>query len=128
MLVLVIDDEHGFRQLISELLTEEGYIVDLAANGYEALAYLRGAPALPCVIILDLMMPIVSGWDFLRARHSNPLYASIPTIVISAVRTFATAKVLGAQECLLKPLDLNRLLTIVQRYCPNLPPAEQGVA
>jgi CheY-like chemotaxis protein len=128
MPVLVIDDEALNRQLISELLTEEGYIVDQVADGREALTYLRLAPVLPCVIIIDLMMPLMNGWDFLRVRQDNPLYAPIPAVVISAVHTFAAAKVLGAQECLLKPLDLDRLLAIVQRYCPSAPPARNSVA
>jgi CheY-like chemotaxis protein len=94
MSILVVDDEAEIRQLISAVLTEEGYTVAQATNGREALAYLRAAPTLPCVILLDLMMPIMNGWEFLRARQNYPLLATIPTVAISAVRTFATATAL----------------------------------
>jgi CheY-like chemotaxis protein len=117
MSILVVDDKAEIRSLISELLAEEGYTVAQATNGREALAYLRTAPTLPSVIILDLMMPLMDGWDFLRARQGNPVIWAIPTVVISDLHTFAAAKVLGAQECLLKPLDLDRFVALVQRYC-----------
>lgn len=121
MPILVIDDEVQIRQLISTVLTDEGYSVDLAANGDAALTYLQATPALPCVIILDLMMPTLNGWDFLRARQDDLRLAPIPIIVISAAHTFATARVLGAQEFLLKPLDLDHLVALVQRYCGSAP-------
>ncbi len=121
MSILIVDDEAEIRQLITDVLTDEGYIVDQAKNGYTALAYLHAAPALPCVIILDLMMPSLNGWDFLRARQGDPVLEPIPTVVISAVGTFATAKVLGAQECLSKPLDLDHLVALVRQYCGSEP-------
>jgi CheY-like chemotaxis protein len=121
MPILVVDDEAEIRQLISEVLTDEGYIVDQEANGYAALIYLRVAPTLPCVILLDLMMPLMSGWDFLRSIQGHPVFASIPIVAISAVRTFAAATVLGAQEGLDKPLDLDRLVALVRRYCDSAP-------
>jgi CheY-like chemotaxis protein len=117
MPILVVDDEAEIRQLISAVLTEEGYSVDQAPNGYAALIYLRIASTLPCVIVLDLMMPLMSGWEFLRARQNYPLLATIPTVAISAVGTFATARLLGAQEGLDKPIDLDRLVAVVGRYC-----------
>ncbi len=69
------------------------------------------------MIILDLMMPSLNGWDFLRARLGDPVLTPIPTVVISAAHTFATAKVLGAQDFLIKPLDLDRLVALVRQYC-----------
>jgi CheY-like chemotaxis protein len=121
MSILIIDDEPEISRLISEVLTEEGYMVDQTANGYAALAYLRAVPTLPCVILLDLMMPLMSGWDFLRVQQSDAMLASIPTVVISAAHTFEAAKVLGAQDCLVKPLDLDYIVNIVQRYCVRAP-------
>jgi CheY-like chemotaxis protein len=121
MSILIIDDEPEISRLISEVLTEEGYMVDQTANGYAALAYLRAVPTLPCVIFLDLMMPLMSGWDFLRVQQSDAMLASIPTVVISAANTFEAAKVLGAQECLVKPLDLEHIVALVQRYCAHAP-------
>ncbi len=63
------------------------------------------------------MMPSLNGWDFLRARLGDPVLAPIPIVVVSAAHTFATAKVLGAQDFLLKPLNLDRLVALVQQYC-----------
>jgi CheY-like chemotaxis protein len=96
MPILVIEDDAKIRFVIGERLREEGYTVAQAANGREALAYLQRANPLPCVILLDLMMPILNGWEFLRIRQHNPLFAPIPVVVISAARTFATATLLGA--------------------------------
>jgi CheY-like chemotaxis protein len=117
MPILVVDDEAETRQLISAVLMEEGYTVDQEANGYAALVYLHVAPRLPCVILLDLMMPLMNGWDFLRSIQGHPVLGSIPTVAVSAVRTFATARLLGAQEGLDKPIDLDRLVAVVGRYC-----------
>jgi CheY-like chemotaxis protein len=119
MSILVVDDEAEIRQLISAVLTEEGYIVDQAANGYAALMYLRVVPTLPCVIFLDLIMPLMSGWDLLRILQGHPTLASIPTVAISTVRTFTTARMLGAHEGLDKSLDLERLVALVRRYCDS---------
>jgi CheY-like chemotaxis protein len=124
MLILVIDDEAEIRFLISELLVDEGYTVAQATNGREALAYLQTANPLPCVILLDLMMPLMNGWDFLYARQSNPVFAPIPIVAISAFRALAeSAAVLGIQGVLDKPFDMDRLLATVQRYCPTAPPS-----
>ena len=114
-------DEAEIRLLLTDVLTNEGYIVDHAKNGSTALAYLHTAPALPCVIILDLMMPSLNGWDFLRARQGDPVLEPIPIVVISTAHTFATAKVLGAQDFLLKPLDLNHLVALIRQYCDCAP-------
>ena len=88
-------------------------------NGREALAYLQAAHPTPCVILLDLMMPVMSGWEFLQARQHDPLVAAIPVVLLSAYRALAvTALALGAQAVLAKPFDVERLLAMVQQYCP----------
>jgi DNA-binding NtrC family response regulator len=69
--------------------------------------------------ILKHLMPLMNGWDFLRVQQDHPLLASIPTVALSAVGTFATARLLGAQEGLGKPIDLNRLVAVVARYCDS---------
>jgi CheY-like chemotaxis protein len=123
MSVLVVDDDAEIRFVISELLRDEGYTVAQAANGREALIYLQTAHPLPCVILLDLMMPILNGWEFLRVQQRNPVFASIPVVVISAYRALAEATApFGVQGALDKPIDLDRLLATVQHYCPSAPP------
>jgi CheY-like chemotaxis protein len=123
MPILIVDDEPDIRFLISEVLSDEGYTVAQATNGHEALAYLRAATPLPDVIILDLMMPVMNGWDFLQVRQQDPLLAPIPIVVVSATPRHTSAATLGVQETLAKPFDLDRFLAIVQRYCPSAPSA-----
>jgi CheY-like chemotaxis protein len=115
MCILIVDDEADIRWLISELLIDEGYTVAQAADGREALAYLQDATPLPCVIILDLMMPIMNGWDFLQVQQHNPRVASIPIVVVSAACTAINATALGVQEALDKLFDMDRLLATIQR-------------
>jgi CheY-like chemotaxis protein len=122
MCILVVDDEADIRWLISELLIDEGYTVAQATNGREALTYLQAANPLPCVIILDLMMPVMNGWDFLQVRQQNPLLAPIPIVVVSAARTAINVSALGVQGALDKPFDVHSLLATIQRYCPSAPP------
>jgi CheY-like chemotaxis protein len=118
MPVLVVDDEADIRLVLRELLGDEGYAVVEATYGREALAYLQAAHPAPCLILLDLMMPVMSGWEFLRARQGNPLVAAIPVVLLSAYRALAvTAVALGAQEVLAKLIDMDRLVATVQQYC-----------
>jgi CheY-like chemotaxis protein len=123
MPILIIDDEADIRWLISELLVDEGYTVAQAANGRDALTYLQAADPLPCVIILDLMMPVMNGWDFLQVRQQDPLLAPIPIVIVSAARTAINVNALGVQGALDKPFDMDRLLATVQRYCPSASPS-----
>jgi CheY-like chemotaxis protein len=123
MPILIVDDEPEIRFLISELLRDEGYTVAQAANGREALIYLQTATPLPCVILLDLMMPLMNGWEFLRVRQGNRVLQALPVVLISAYRELAEAAVgLGVQAALAKPFDQDRLLASVQQYCPSAPP------
>jgi CheY-like chemotaxis protein len=122
MPILIIDDEAEIRSLISQLLIEEGYMVAQAADGREALLYLRAANPLPCVILLDLMMPVMNGWDFLQVRQHDPVLAPIPIVAISAAPRHTTAAALGVQETLAKPIDFDRLVALVQQYCRRAPP------
>jgi CheY-like chemotaxis protein len=116
--ILVVDDDPDIRDIVSQLLEDEGYTVVEAADGREALVYLQMAPALPCLIILDLMMPIMHGWDVLQARQNDPRLASMPIAVLSAYYTIISAAVLHVQAIVAKPFELERLLAVVQRYCP----------
>ena len=118
--VMIVDDEFGIRDALTMLLEDEGYAVSSASNGQEALQQLREDPArpLPCVILLDLMMPIMDGWQFKAVQEQDPRLSPIPVIVISAdgsVRQKAAA--LHASEYLQKPIELEKLLDIVGRCC-----------
>jgi CheY-like chemotaxis protein len=101
--------------MMSQLLTLEGYAPALAANGREALDYLRKQRA-PELILLDLMMPVMDGWEFRQEQKRDPQIASVPVVVLSALDE-PRSRPLHADAFLKKPLDFDRLLTLVRRFC-----------
>ena len=115
--VLVVDDDGAIRGVLSEILRDEGHVVESAENGQEALHKLQG-PIRPCVILLDLMMPVMNGWEFMSERSRMDGISKIPVVVISAnANVGENAAALGAADYLEKPIDLDQLLTTVDRYC-----------
>jgi CheY-like chemotaxis protein len=109
--ILVVDDERDIRDTIAELLADEGYAVEEAGDGAEALTKARDCH--PSVVLLDLMMPGMNGWEFRARQRGDPELASIPVIVLSAL-----GKVSGvdAAAYLQKPFGLEDLLTAVKRH------------
>ncbi len=83
-LVLVVDDDHDLQQVLSYVLEDLGYIVVLRGNGKEALEYLATTKPYPDLIILDLMMPIMTGREFLRLKSLDPKLKDIPVVIMSA--------------------------------------------
>ncbi len=115
--ILVVEDDDAIRETIAELLEEEGYVVSRAANGAEALDCLHrdGAAAL---ILLDLMMPTMNGWEFRAQQRSEPALAGIPVVVLSADNALEQkARSLGVDAWLAKPFEVERLLETVDRLC-----------
>ena len=82
--VLIVDDDNDVRSALAELLEEEGFSVEGAPNGREALALLRGGTVHPAVILLDLMMPGMDGWDFRHEQMRDPKLAAVPVVIVSA--------------------------------------------
>jgi CheY-like chemotaxis protein len=82
--ILIVDDDNDVRSALSELLEEEGFAVEGAHNGREALARLRAGGAHPAVILLDLMMPGMDGWDFRSEQMRDPKLAAVPVVIVSA--------------------------------------------
>jgi len=119
--VLVVDDDPSIRRMMIAALRREGYTFIEAANGKEALDQMRQIH--PAVVILDLMMPMVSGWDVLRERSSDPELAAIPVIVVSANRTAELASAVDKGICafLPKPFDINVLTSLVRSCIPPQP-------
>ena len=111
-LILVVDDEYDIRDLIAEALALEGFDVSTASNGKDALEQARANP--PDLILLDLMMPVMSGWEFMEAQRRDPELASIPVLVVTA--SF-DSEVEGAAALMRKPFDLDTLLPTVARLC-----------
>ena len=113
--LLLVEDDRAIRDTLRELLEDEGYRVQWAGNGRDALAQLRaGLP--PRLILLDLMMPVMNGWEFREAQRSDPALARIPVIVLSADDPLAE-KVSGMDVAgwLSKPFQLSVLLDAILR-------------
>jgi CheY-like chemotaxis protein len=115
-MILVVDDEADNCELLSELLNlEVGCVVCVARHGLEAMAILRNPDQpLPCLILLDWMMPQMNGAEVLSELAKDVAFAAIPVIVCSAA---LLAGVSGAASILRKPLDMNTLVTLVREHC-----------
>jgi CheY-like chemotaxis protein len=117
--VMVVEDDLDTREMLCRFLELEGYRVESASNGRQALDRLTGgAPA--CVIVLDLMMPVMDGWQFRREQIRDVELSRIPVIVVSAAGRDRIDRI-DANEVLSKPVDLDELLARVSQYCR--PPA-----
>jgi CheY-like chemotaxis protein len=119
--ILVVEDDPAIRELVSEVLRDDGYEVREAGNGAEALDKLRDAP--PDLIVLDLMMPVMDGWTFVEECRRQDWCGEVPIIVTSAShdlpRTADHLRELGVRTCLAKPFDVDALLALVERYAPS---------
>ena len=109
--VLVVEDEPHVLAFVAMVLEEEGYRVETATNGCEALD--KASAQAPDAILLDLIMPVLDGAGFLRACRANPLVQGVPVIVMSALGTHDHAETLGAQGLLFKPFDYDVLLAML---------------
>jgi CheY-like chemotaxis protein len=109
--VLVVDDNIDAVDALSQILEYEGYAVATAHDGREALEYLGSHPT-PDLIVLDLMMPIMSGWELRAELAKVPALAKVPIVVMTAL---AQAAEIEADAILAKPIDLKRLLLVMDR-------------
>jgi CheY-like chemotaxis protein len=109
--VLVIEDDADLRESLAEVLVNKGYEVKTAVHGEEALEALRRDDDLPSVILLDLMMPVMNGWEFRLQQLSDPRLATIPTVIMSAVASQAGS--MGAIATLSKPVNLPALVSAI---------------
>ena len=117
MSILIVEDEAPIRSVITEILEDEGYQVASVANGMEALTYLREHAERPQLILLDLGMPVMTGWEFREEQQRDPMLAGIPVIVMSALPDLdRKAAALEVAECLDKPVDIDKLLALVAAY------------
>jgi CheY-like chemotaxis protein len=114
-LVLIVDDDNDIREVLGEVLAEAGYEVVGAKDGADALRVLRESATLPCIILLDLMMPVMNGYEFRTAQKNDAQLCAIPVILLSAgVRPDADA--LDVAAILPKPVKIPALLEAVDRY------------
>jgi CheY-like chemotaxis protein len=115
--ILVVEDDDDAREAMVALLQMKGYRAVPAGNGKEALDYLHKAPV-PDLIILDLWMPVMDGWQFRAEQIKDPRLKKVPVIVVTAL---SDRDDLDANEVIIKPVDVDRLLTSVSQYCRREP-------
>jgi CheY-like chemotaxis protein len=116
--VFVVDDDPAIRESLADLLGDEGYRVVTAMNGAEALDKLRAPEqARPCVILLDLMMPLMNGQQFYEQQQKDAELASIPIVVISADGRVKQKAAPFGGEYLAKPVRIETVLRAVERHC-----------
>ena len=113
--ILLVEDDDDYREGLADILRSEGYSVRCAANGLEALDYLKTAEARPSVILLDLMMPVMNGWDFRQRMLAEASLADIPVIVMSAAPGGIDTAALSTADALQKPVELAALLKLVEQ-------------
>jgi CheY-like chemotaxis protein len=116
-LLLVVDDDAGIRESLADLLNDEGYTVMTAVNGQDALTRLRASDSLPCVILLDLMMPVMSGPEFYTEMRNDPALADIPVVVISADGSARIKVQSMGGEFIPKPVRIETVLNAVESHC-----------
>jgi CheY-like chemotaxis protein len=118
--VLIVDDDAQIREALSILLDDEGIRCVTASNGAEAIRLLCENKLRPDMIVLDLMMPIMNGWEFRVAQLANPGIATIPTVILTAATdTSSRAAELGIIQILRKPLDLDQLFQVIENNVPQ---------
>src|SRR5438046_5912703 len=115
--ILIVEDDADMRASLGEILQDEGYQVAEASNGMEALNLLRQS-SLPCIILLDLMMPVMNGWEFREQQKKDPQLSQVPVAILTGVRNSVNRiAALGAVGYFQKPVDFHALLATVSQYC-----------
>ncbi|MGB7624366.1 MAG: response regulator [Terriglobia bacterium] len=115
--ILIIDDEPAVRDVLGEVLRGAGYEVSTASNGAEALSHMRNKGA-PSLILLDLMMPVMNGWEFRSEQLKDPALCSVPTIILTTVANImAEAKLLQAAGYISKSTAYGSILELVRAFC-----------
>jgi CheY-like chemotaxis protein len=123
--ILIAEDDIGLRDIVAEILESSGYEVVAADNGQQALEYLASAPLPPAAVLLDLMMPVASGWDCLDALKMDDRLSWIPVVIMSELDEVPV----GADLFLKKPFRVDELLATVDHFvlrCPGRGPAPLG--
>jgi DNA-binding response OmpR family regulator len=125
--ILIVDDDPAIRDVVSDILEMSDYCVKTASNGAEALDTIRVDR--PAAVLLDLMMPIMDGWEFLREYKGQAAVAPVPVVIMSAAQDASqVAGQLGAQAFLAKPFEIETILAIVGRVATQASHPSGGAA
>lgn len=116
--ILIVEDSPDLQLLLTQLLSGEGYRISRAFNGQQALEFLQTTAELPALILLDIMMPVMDGFEFRKAQKQDPRIATIPFVVMTAdYNATIQAKNMGAVDVLQKPiLDIDSLIETAARF------------
>jgi signal transduction histidine kinase/DNA-binding response OmpR family regulator len=131
--ILLVDDDLAFRRELKEILQEHGYCVETADNGWQAWAHLQANPA-PALILLDLMMPVMDGWELHAALKSHPELSAVPIVVLSCFDRYRIEPSLDdIQGYIEKPIRTAQLMNIVGQHVTRaersiLPPSARRAA
>lgn len=113
--ILIVEDDADIRDTLQHLLEASGYRAAPASNGQVALELLETIGR-PCLILLDLMMPVMDGWAFLSALEQDDALADVPIVIVSAYTDKVTS-LERAQQILKKPVDIHALMEVVRQHC-----------
>jgi DNA-binding response OmpR family regulator len=111
-----VDDDEDLRTALGHFLAEEGFQVHTARDGRDALTLLREIEP-PGLILLDLMMPVMNGSQFLAERGRDAALSRIPVVIMSAWTKEWRGETVGAEDVVTKPVRPEQLLALVERYC-----------
>ena len=114
--VLIVEDDHDIREAVAEVLEDNEYHPVEVENGLEALRELRSGTPEPCLILLDVMMPVMDGWQFRAEQRNDPLLCRIPVVLFTA-HANVTPESVDAVGVLTKPIDFEALLLLIERFC-----------
>jgi CheY-like chemotaxis protein len=114
--VLIVEDDHDLRDDLAFILRAKGYSVIAAENGSIALAKLKASR--PDIVLLDLMMPVMNGWELRTKMLEDPALRQLPTVILTGVASpHETVKAMQASGYLAKPFDTSKLLETIERFC-----------
>jgi CheY-like chemotaxis protein len=113
---MIVEDDRDTREMLGKFLELEGFAVRTAANGQQALESLE-EHGNACVILLDLMMPVMNGWQFRQAQASDPRFSKIPVVVVTAAGAREQIPAIQADAWVAKPVDFDTLLSTIVPLC-----------
>jgi CheY-like chemotaxis protein len=111
--ILIVEDDIDIRESLRDTLEDAGYAVQTASNGREGLDALRGSEPPPCAVLLDLIMPVMTGNELYAAMQADPVLAQVPVLISTSDPSRAPSGV----PIMKKPIDLGRLLSMVAALC-----------